>query len=270
MTLPLRHSFTLFPQIENSMSVYTVKQLSSLSGVSVRTLHHYDKIGLLVPQSRSEAGYRFYGREELLRLQQILFYRELDIPLAKIAELLGDPEFDRVASLEFHRAELQKRGERLKRLLATIDKTIVELKNKTEMLTDKEIYEGFAPGEGETLRKEAAEKWGEEVVAASEQRVRKMSKAEWDAMKKEGEAVAQQLAAAVPHGVSSVQAQKAIAAHFRHLHHFYEVSEQRYRGLGKLYVEDERFRAYYEKYAAGLADFVCEAISIFCDNGMKA
>lgn len=252
------------------MTGYTVKQLAKLSGVSVRTLHHYDEIGLLKPAQRTEAGYRLYGRKELLRLQQILFYRELDLPLEKIREALDDPDFDLVASLEFHRGELQKRSQRLEQLLSTIDKTIVELKNKTEMLTDEELYKGFAPGEGEAYHKEAAQRWGEDTVRESEERVRKMSKEQWNAVIQEGETIAQQLAASMDADPASPAVQQLIAQHHRHLCNFYEVSEERYRGLAQLYTDDERFRTYYDKHRPGAAGFIRKAINVYCDNGMKA
>lgn len=251
------------------MTGYTVKQLSALSGVSVRTLHHYDKLGLLKPEKRSEAGYRFYGRKELLRLQQILFYRELEFPLEKIKELLDDPDFDLIQSLKFHREELKRRSTRLKQLLVTVDKTIVELKNKKQMITDQELYSGFEAGQGEAYRAEASEKWSDDEVAATEERLRKLSKTEWETIKQQGENNAAKIALLTDLDPSSAEVQEAIAEHYRFIGNFYEVSEERYRGLAQLYAEDERFRAYYDKHRAGLADFICKAIGIFCDNGMK-
>ena len=251
------------------MTGYTVKQLAKLSGVSVRTLHHYDEIGLLKPAQRTEAGYRLYGRNELLRLQQILFYRELDIPLEKIREALDEPDFDLVASLEFHRGELLKRSQRLEQLLSTIDKTIVELKNKTHMLTDEELYKGFPLGQGEAFRNEAAQRWGD-IVRQSEERVRKMSREQWNAVRNEGETIAQELAAVAEKDAAAPEVQALIARHHRHLGNFYEVTEERYRCLAQVYTDDERFRAYYEKHRPGLAGFIRKAIDHYCDNGMKA
>ena len=122
------------------MTHYSVKQLSKLAGVSVRTLHHYDRIGLLKPAFRSDKGYRFYGRNELLQLQQILFFKELDFPLKEIREIINDPNFDLVSALEFHKKQLLLRSKRLDELLATIEKTIlINLKTKNEVMKDHEI-----------------------------------------------------------------------------------------------------------------------------------
>src|SRR4051794_9727174 len=114
---------------------YTVKQLAGLSGVSIRTLHHYDDTGLLKPDARSQAGYRLYGETELLRLQQILFFRMLGLPLREIHKLLDAPDFDTLEALTQHRAALVQRGQELETMLATVDKTIKKLKGEI-MLTD--------------------------------------------------------------------------------------------------------------------------------------
>jgi len=133
------------------MTHYSVKQLSKLAGVSVRTLHHYDRIGLLKPAFRSEKGYRFYERAELLQLQQILFYKELDFPLKEIGEIINNPNFDLITALEFHKNQLKLRSTRLAELLATIEKTIIELKTKNEVMKDNEIYKGFTAEEVKSM-----------------------------------------------------------------------------------------------------------------------
>src|SRR5688572_27323705 len=126
------------------MSRYTVKQLARLSGVSVRTLHHYDEIGLLKPSFLGENRYRYYGREELLRLQDILFHRELGVPLQEIGKLLELQGSDRLAILRDHREWLAERVERSRQLLRTIDRTIAEL-NGDGTMDDKDRYKGFSP-----------------------------------------------------------------------------------------------------------------------------
>lgn len=126
------------------MKHYTVQQLAKLSGVSVRTLHHYDEIGLLKPAFTGDNRYRYYGWEELLRLQQILFYRELGMPLLEIAALLDDPGFDRIAALRGHRERLVAEAERHRRLIQTIDRTIVELTGAATM-NHTDLYDGFTP-----------------------------------------------------------------------------------------------------------------------------
>src|SRR5690606_15484613 len=126
------------------MGTYTVKHLARLSGVSVRTLHHYDEIGLLRPAFVGENRYRYYGREELLRLQDILFHRELGVPLQAIGKLLERDGRDRVAILREHRTMLAERIEISRQLLTTIDRTIAELNGEGAM-EDKDLYHGFAP-----------------------------------------------------------------------------------------------------------------------------
>src|SRR5687768_11942677 len=157
------------------MTKYSVKQVSKLAGVSVRTLHHYDKIGLLKPAERTESKYRYYYREDLLRLQQILFYKELGFQLSQIAEILNDEEFDLLNALRFQRTELVKKAGNLKQLITTLDKTIVELKTGKQM-KEEEMYAGFTKEETAKMRKEVKEKWGEAELLKSESRVGKMSK----------------------------------------------------------------------------------------------
>ena len=170
------------------MKAYTVSQLAQMAGVSVRTLHHYDQIGLLAPWSRTEAGYRLYAEAELLRLQQILFFKELDLPLAEVRQILDDPGFDQVTALKQHRQLLNGRMERLTRLLNTIDRTIDRLREDDMTLTDEELYEGFTTEQAERYKREAREMYDPALVKESERRVKGMSRAQWQAVKDEGEA----------------------------------------------------------------------------------
>lgn len=248
------------------MSKYTVKQLSKLAGVSVRTLHHYDHIGLLKPAYRSEKGYRYYEKKQLLILQQILFYKELDFPLSKIQEILSAPDFDLIKALESHRTELKKRSARLNKLSSTVEKTILELKNKKTMLSDDEIYEGFSKEEIKSMRHEVSERWGKEQLLETEERIKKLGKEGWHNLKKKGEEITRLLADLMELQPEHEKVQQAIQLHFRHMNNYYEVSKERYLGLGNMYVTDERFTAFYEKYRSGLAGFVNEAIKIFCKN----
>ena len=131
------------------MKAYTVHQVAEMAGVSVRTLHHYDHIGLLKPAARTAAGYRLYGEHDLLRLQQILLFRELDVPLETIRSILDDPGFDPVEALEAHRHTLEGQAARLARLLQTIDKTIQRIKGDTMAISDEELYEGLPKEQSE-------------------------------------------------------------------------------------------------------------------------
>ena len=129
------------------MTTYSVKQLADLAGISVRTLQYYDKIGLLRPAKRSDNGYRRYHREQLLKLQQILLYRELEISLKDINDIVNNPSFNILRALEQHKFFLQRRAKHIKILLQTVDKTIAEVKTKDAIMTDSEIYQGFTPPE---------------------------------------------------------------------------------------------------------------------------
>lgn len=249
------------------MTKYSVKQLSELAGVSVRALHHYDRIDLLKPALRTEKGYRYYGRDELLKLQQILFYKELDVPLKKIRAIVNDPDFDLIAALERHRERLTGRSERLQRLLITINSTIDELQQQHNMMTDKDIYAGFSEDEAQAMRTEVTERWGAEQLAETEERIRALGKDGWQDAQAKGEEINRLLADVMDLDPADSRVQQAVALHYRHMNIFYEVTEQRYRGLGKMYTEDPRFTAYYEKYRPGLADFLHRAIEAFCDAG---
>jgi DNA-binding transcriptional MerR regulator len=248
------------------MTAYTVSQLAKMAGVSVRTLHHYDQIGLLKPLARTEAGYRLYGQQELLRLQQILFFRELDVPLDEVRVILDDPGYDQVTALEQHRELLHKRMERLGRLLQTIDKTIKRLTEEDMALTDEELYEGFTKEEIEEYKREVREKYDPALVAESDRRVRAMSKAEWKAIGAEGEAVTSALAALAGREPGDSEVQALIARHHAWIEHFYPCSAEIYRGLGQMYVEHPKFRAFYEKYRPGLADFMAAAMNVYADQ----
>jgi DNA-binding transcriptional MerR regulator len=248
------------------MKEYTVQQLAKIAGVSVRTLHHYDQIGLLKPASRNAARYRFYGETELLRLQQILFFKELDCSLEDIERILDSPGFDPVDALEAHRKELKSRAERLDTLLATIDKTIKKLKGENIEMSDEELYGGLSKEQAEAFAEEARQRWDPKLVNETNANVKKWSKDKWASVNKELDEILRQLAALMGTPVEDRKVQALVARHRAYLNNFYEVKPGMYRGLGKLYVEDPRFRAYFEKYRAGLAAYLAQAIEFYCDN----
>ncbi len=248
------------------MTTYTVNQLAKLAGVSVRTLHHYDHIGLLRPVSRTQAGYRLYQRDDLLRLQQILFFKELDFSLADIRDILDDPYFDEVKALEDHRQLLEQRSKRIALLINTIDKTIDRLTEDIMPLTDAELYEGFSDEEIREMKREVQERYDPELVRISDQNVRNMSKTQFQDVKEEGENIAREMAGLMDQDVASPEVQALIARHHAHNEQFYPTSAEIYRGLGQMYTQDDRFRAYYDKYRPGLADFMAEAMAYFAEH----
>lgn len=251
------------------MTAYTVSQLARIAGVSVRTLHHYDHIGLLRPSNRTEAGYRLYGKADLFRLQQILFFRELDVPLEQVRDILDDPGFDQVAALEHHRQLLHRRVERLMRLLKTVDKTIAKLTEDEMELTDKELYEGFSEEQIERYKREAREMYGTEQVAESERRVKKMSREQWQAVRAEGDAVTRGMAALVGREPGDPEVQELMARHHAWIENFYHCPAELFRGLGQLYTSHPEFRATYDRYAPDLADFMAAAMAHYADEVLE-
>lgn len=249
---------------------YTIKQLADMVGVSVRTLHHYDTIGLLKPSARTAAEYRLYSEAELLRLQQILFFKELALSLEEIRAILDNPGFDEVAALHAHRQHVQQELERLKRLLGTIDKTIHRLTEDDMTMTDEELYEGFTPEQRERYQREAREMYDPAMVAESERRLRKLSKTQWQAVKDEGDALTRTLAALMTRDPDDPEVQAAIARHYAWVEQFYPVSAEMYRGLGQLYTDHPEFRATYERYAPNLADFMRAAMEVYADHNFPA
>jgi DNA-binding transcriptional MerR regulator len=248
------------------MQGYTVRQLAEMAGVSVRTLHHYDQIGLLMPESRSPAGYRLYSSEDALRLQQILFFRELGFALEEIQRSLDGKNFNRVEALQSHRRMLQERIERLAQLVVTVDRTIQHLTEGTMPLTDKELYEGFSDEQIQRYQKEAAERYDPKLVEESHQRLRRMSKPEWQALKAEGEAITKKMGKLLDRPVEDAEVQKTIARHFAMIGKFYTVTKEIYRGLASLYVEHDEFRANYDRVRPGLALYMQKAMNYYCDN----
>ncbi|MGV3559022.1 MerR family transcriptional regulator [Larkinella arboricola] len=254
------------------MRTYSVKKLASLAGVSVRTLHHYDRLGLLKPSVRTEARYRLYGEKELIRLQQILFYKELDFPLLEIRRVLEDPSFDLVTALQSHKTALRERRDRLTTLLGTIDKTISKLKGEQTMLTDEELYAGFPKEQAEAYRQEAVAKYGEKVVEESENKLRHLTKAEFEQLKAEGEAIYRTLGGLMQKDPADPVVQQQIARHFALIKAMWGPSVGNgdtmgaYRGLAQLYVDDQRYTSQNGQPNPDYAQFLSKAMIHFVDS----
>jgi DNA-binding transcriptional MerR regulator len=247
---------------------YTINQLARLAGVSVRTLHHYDSIGLLKPALRQANGYRQYDSAELTRLQQILFFRELDFPLADIQRMLNSPYFDPVTALEDQKLLIQLKRTRLNKLLKTINKTIMTMSNQTTQNQD-DMYDVFKDEDVKQYQDEVKQKWGNTAAyKQSMERVKKMTKAEMDKLKADGKIFNQKLAVAMPKGISDPTVQALVAEHYKGINFFYDCSLEMYRNLGLMYVQDPRFTANYDKVAPGLAQFMHEAIDYYCNHSV--
>ncbi len=241
----------------------TVKQLADLAGVSPRTLHYYDEIGLLKPAAYGENGYRYYDQGAVLRLQQILFFKELDFSLEEIKEIVASPEFDVLHALESHRRALQGRAKRLEHLVQTVDRTIMHLKGKLEM-SQKQYFEGFSEEKQKQYENEARQRWGDEEVGASNRRWNSYTAEEKAAIRAEGNAVYGDLLAVMDKGYDSPEVQAVIARWHQHLKYFYEPNVERLEGLGHLYNQDPAFMATFQKMHPDLPAFLEKAIGWYC------
>ncbi|HHW08166.1 MAG TPA: MerR family transcriptional regulator [Clostridia bacterium] len=247
---------------------YTVQQLSVLAGVSPRTIRYYDEIGLLKPARISPAGYRIYRLREVDRLQQILFYRELGVSLACIKEILTKPDFDEVAALREHRRQLLAKRQRLDLLIANVEKTLAAKEGRIVM-ADKEKFEGFKRRlveENEAkYGREARDKYGDATVDASNAKVLGMTQEQYQRLMQLELEFKETLAAAFQAGdPAGEQAQKAADLHRQWLCFFWDnYSKEAHAGLVQMYVDDERFRAYYDEKQPGTAAFLRDAVLIY-------
>ncbi len=246
---------------------YTVKQVCKLAGVSARTLHWYDEIGLLKPVTLGDNGYRQYDEESLLRLQQILFFRELGLGLKDIQAVLDQPGFNRLGALELHRTYLGREKERLERLIHTVDRTIAHLKGENEM-SDESLFEGFDEETQERYAQEARERWGE--TANQSLKLWNSYPAEKkNQILQNGKEITLALRDAMPLGAAHPTVQALIERYHRHMGNFYECSYEILLALGNMYVEDERFRATFTKIDPAMPEFLQQAIQLYCKQKGK-
>ncbi|PID04487.1 MULTISPECIES: MerR family transcriptional regulator [unclassified Sporosarcina] len=237
-----------------------IKQVAELVGISVRTLHHYDEIGLLTPEETTDAGYRYYSEQNLETLQQILFFKELDFPLKEIKEILSDPSFDRQQALQLHRKLLLEKRERIDQMIATIDKTTQYVKGEIHM-SNEEKFKGFNFSHN-PYEEEARKLWGAKAVDQSNASFKN------NAVGEKMNDIYRKLADLRNTPPESTEAQTAISEWYEFLntqtgHHY---SLEAFKGLGQMYVADERFTTNIDQFGAGLAQFMCEAMTFFADN----
>ncbi|MGW0759912.1 MerR family transcriptional regulator [Streptomyces sp. NPDC002814] len=243
---------------------YSVGQVAGFAGVTVRTLHHYDDIGLLVPSERSHAGHRRYSDADLDRLQQILFYRELGFPLDEVAALLDDPETDPRAHLRRQHELLTARIEKLRKMAAAVEHAM-EARKMGINLTPEEKFEVFGDKDPEQYAEEAEQRWGgTEAYAESQRRAASYTKEDWKRMQAEvadwGERYDALMAADEP--PTGERAMDMAEEHRRHITRwFYECTYELHTGLAEMYVSDERFKAFYDSMRPGLAEHLRDAIT---------
>jgi DNA-binding transcriptional MerR regulator len=241
---------------------YTVKQLSTLAGVSRRTLHYYDEIGLLTPETVSANGYRYYGEESVLRLQQILFYRELDLPLEEIKRLMGRGDFDALKALENHRNALAGRVERLNHLIRTVNDTILHLKGQKNM-SEKQLFEAFSEEQQEEYARQAEQMYDPETVRASNRKWKAYSAEEKKRILDEGNQIYVDLLAVIEKGADSPEAQDCVRRWRSHMDHFWTPNLDQLAGLAEMYNTSPDFKANFDKIDPRLAGFMREAVGIY-------
>lgn len=239
----------------------TVGELSELAGISVRTLHHYDEIGLLSPSERSEAGYRLYSYKDLTRLQEILIWRALGFSLAEIRPLLDDTSHDRLTALRRQRELVERERERLGAIVDALDTALSAQETGTK-LKETSMFDGFDPTRYE---EEVKERWGHtEAYRESARRAGAYGEADWAKIKAESEQIVAEFAALLRAGepADGVAARGAAERHRQQISRcFYACSLEMHSNLGEMYVADPRFTRTYEEQAEELAGYVRDAIA---------
>lgn len=241
-----------------------VKEVAKLVGISVRTLHHYDEIGLLAPDETTDAGYRLYSDANLETLQQILFFKELDFPLQKIKEMMSSPDYDRDKAMELHRKLLLDKRRRIDMMIATIEKTVRHAKGEIQM-TNKEKFEGFDFSRN-PYEKEARERWGDEAVDNANAKISGLSTDKQQEISEEMNAIYFKLAALRGGSPESGEAQAAIKEWYDFLNRMGSYSLEAFKGLGQMYVDDERFTNNIDQFGEGLAVFMRDAMAVYADK----
>lgn len=250
------------------MRVYSIKELADLCGLSPRALRHFEALGLMRPQ-RMDNGYRVYGKNEVDRLQHLLFYRELGLPLKDIAKLLDNENFDRQAALREHLKDLQHKAARMTQLIATLERTIAHEEGKMMMMNDKEKFEGFKREQvrknEEQYGKEVRQKYGDQAMDQANAKLMGQSKADVERVQALSEQVNKLLIKAVAQGDPLSDTARALCqAHKDWLMCYWtKYSKQAHAALGQMYVDDERFAKYYEDIVPGGANFLRDALAEF-------
>ncbi|QDS33287.1 MerR family transcriptional regulator [Brevibacillus brevis] len=247
---------------------YTVQKLGLLASVSTRTLRYYDEIDLLKPARINSSGYRIYGQQEVDRLQQILFYRELGVSLEEIREILDSPTFDAERALREHREKLLERRAQLDALIANVDLTLAQ-REGTKTMSDKQKFEGFKQkliDDNEAqFGEEIRAKYGSDQVDKSNRKMKGMTEQEYAALEQLNEELHKTLAQAFATGDPAHElAQKAADLHRQWLSFYWDsYSKEAHAGVTEMYVEDLRFTAYYDKEQPGVAAFLRDAVVIY-------
>ena len=249
---------------------YSINKLAKLGGISTRTLRYYDEIKLLSPERISSNGYRVYGQKEVDLLQQILFYRELGVPLEEIKNIIWSKDYDGIAALRDHLSALKAKKQQIELLISNVEKTIAASKGEITM-SDKEKFEGFKQKMLEENEKqygqEIREKFGDAIVDAGNAKIMKLTAEQYEKVQELSRQINGSLRTAFEQGdPSSELAHKVCALHKEWLGYFWNhYSKEAHLGLAQFYVDDLRFRKYYDAIAVGCAEFLRDAIKIYCE-----
>jgi DNA-binding transcriptional MerR regulator len=244
---------------------YTVQKLGDLAGVSTRTLRYYDEIGILKPARINSSGYRIYAQQEVDRLQQILFYRELGVSLDEIKDIVTDPSFDEAKTLSEHREKLLEKRAQFDLLIANVEKTIASIERNT-MMSDKEKFEGFkqtlVADNERKYGKEVREKYGDEIVNRSNNKLKNITQEDYNKITRLENELMETLYAAFQTGDPAGElAQKAADLHCQWLSFYWDgYTKEAHAGVAQMYVDDERFTAYYDTKQPGMAEFLRDAV----------
>ncbi len=247
---------------------YTVQKLGHMAGISTRTLRYYDEIGILKPARINSSGYRIYGQAEVDRLQQILLYREMGVNLEVIKDILSSKTFDEMTALKDHLVRLLAQRQQIDMLIQNVERTI-ESREGRRIMKDNEKFEGFkkklAEENEQKYGQEIREKYGEETVKASNAKLMNMTQAQYEEFEKLGSEVLDTLEQAYATGDPAGElGQRTAELHRQWLSYTWgSYSKEAHAGLAQMYVDDERFTAYYDKKQPGLAVFLRDAIHIY-------
>ncbi|MCJ7696350.1 MAG: MerR family transcriptional regulator [Anaerolineaceae bacterium] len=245
--------------------MYTVKQLSDIAGITRRTLHYYDQIGLLPPSKIAGNGYRLYSEQALLRLQQILFYRETGCSLMHIKNILDEPGFDIELALLEHKRQLLNRQAHLDKLLAAVEETLAHQKGNKKM-SPNQLFDAFNEDEQEKYEQEAMQMYDPATVKASNARWKVYTKEEKQQIQDQGNAIYQDLIKVIPNGPASPEAQNCIERWRKHLAYFWTPDLDQLEGLAHLYNDDLRFKENFDNLDPRLAQFMLEAVKIYVSH----
>ncbi len=251
---------------------YTVKQLARISGVSIRTLHWYDEKGVLKPSYHGVNGYRYYEEEQLLMLQQILFFRELGFHLNDIQKLLSQNDFDKVKTLQSHKQTLTDQVNRKNNLITTIDKTILRLRDK-ETMQDKELYHGFDKTRQKEYEQHLVKEHGtkaENLLKQNHNRTVKWDKDEWDDVKNIGDQIHKELTGTINSNLApeSDEVQKIIHRHYELQNKFYDLTKEVYIGLTDLYAQHPDFKKFFDIYHPKMIEYISKAIRYYVKQNL--